>query len=85
MKAAILKILTSALRNKVSQFLTSNNYIGTNIQRVLLTEFGQHLNTIHLAYVVNNARKSQRPLFATLLDLRNLFRQVRHNLIDCVL
>ena len=40
---------------------------------------------IHLAYVINNARKSQRPLIVTLLDLRNAFGEVHHNLINCVL
>ena len=33
METGTLKILTSALRNKVCQFLSSNNYIETNIQK----------------------------------------------------
>ena len=33
LETVTLKILTSALRNKVCQFLSSNNYIETNIQK----------------------------------------------------
>ena len=81
-----LKILTSALRNKVCQFLTSNNYIETNIQTGFVNGIsGTFKHTNHLAYVINNARKSQRSLTVTLLDLRNAFGEVHHNLIDCVL
>ena len=81
-----LKILTSALRNKVCQFLTSNNYIETNIQTGFVNGIsGTFKHTNHLAYVINNARKSQRSLTVTLLDLRNAFGEVHHSLIDCVL
>ena len=81
-----LKILTSALRNKVCQFLSSNNYIETNIQKGFVNGIsGTFEHTSHLAYVINNARQSQRSLIVTLLGLRNAFGQVYHNLIDCVL
>ena len=81
-----LKILTSALRNKVCQFLSSNNYIETNIQKGFVNRIsGTFEHTSHLAYVINYARKSQRSLIVTLLDLRNVFGEVHHNLIDCVL
>ena len=78
-------ILTSALRNKVCQFLTSNNYIETNQKGFVNGISGTFEHTNHLAYVINNARKSQRSLTVTLLDLRNAFGEVHHNLIDCVL
>ena len=42
-------------------------------------------HTSHLEYVINNAPKSQRSLIVTLLDLRNAFGEVHHNLTDCVL
>ena len=41
-------------------------------------------NTVHLAYVINNARVKQRSLHVTLLDLKNAFGEVNHNLLDCV-
>ena len=85
-KRLTLKILISALRNKVCQFLSSNNYIETNIQKGFVNRIsGTFEHTSHLAYVINYARKSQRSLIVTLLDLRNAFGEVHHNLIDCVL
>ena len=51
-----LKISTSALRNKVCQFLSSNNYIETNIQKGFVNGIsGTFEHTSHLAYVINNA------------------------------
>ena len=41
-------------------------------------------HTAHLAYVINNARVKQRSLHVTLLDLKNMFAEVNHNLSDCV-
>ena len=61
-----LKILTSTLRNEVWQFLTSNNYNETNIQKGFFNGISgtfEHIN--HLAYVINNAGKSQRSLTVT--------------------
>ena len=81
-----LKILTSALRNKVCQFLSSNNYIETNIQKGFVNGIsGTFEHASHLAYRINNAWKNQRYLIVTLLDLRNAFGEVHHNLIDCIL
>ena len=84
LETATLKILISALRNKVFQFLSSNNYIETNIQKGFVNGIlGTFEHTSH--YVINNARKSQRSLIVTLLDLRNAFGEAHHNLIDYVL
>ena len=86
LETVTLKILISALRNKVCQFLTSNNYIETNIQKGFVNGIsGTFEQTNHLAYVINNAQKSQRSLTVTLLDLRNAFGEVHHDLINCVL
>ena len=77
LETVTLKNLTPALRNKVRQPLSSNIYIETNIQKGfvhgILSTF-EH--TSDLAYVINNARKSQRSLIVTLLDLRNAFGEV---------
>ena len=45
---------------------------------------GTFEHTAHLAYVINNARVKQRSLHVTLLDLKNAFGEVNHNLLDCV-
>ena len=55
------------------------------LQENRLTKCASHPHASHLAYVINNARKSQRFLIATLLDLRNVFGEEHHNLIDCIL
>ena len=61
-----LKILTSALRNKVGQFLSCNNYIETNIQKGFINGISDTFEqTSHLAYVINNERKSQQSLTVT--------------------
>ena len=86
LETVALKILTSALRNKVCQFLSSNNYIETNIQKGFVNGIsGTFEHTSHLAYVINNGRKSERSLIVKFLDLGNTFGEVHHNLIDCVL
>ena len=54
-----LKILTSALRNNVCQFLSCNNYKETNVQKGFVNGIsGTFEHTSHLAYVINNTRKS---------------------------
>ena len=80
LKTVTLKILTSALRNKVFQFLSSNNYIETNNQKGRVNGVsGTFEHTSHLVYVI------QRSLIVTFLDLRNAFGEVYLNSIDCVL
>ena len=62
------------MRNKVCQFLKSNKNIETNIQKGFFNGIsGTFEHTNHLAYIINNAPKSQRSLTVTLLDLRNAF------------
>ena len=86
LETVTLKILTSALRYKVCQFLSSKNYIETNIQKGFVNGIsGTFEHTCHLAHEINNARKSPQSLIVTLLDLSNAFGKVHHNLIDCVL
>ena len=57
LETTTLKSLTSALRSRICQFLSSNNYIETNIQKGFVNEVsGTFEHTSHLAYVINNAR-----------------------------
>ena len=86
LETVTLKILKSVLCNKVCQFLSSNRYIETNIQKGFVDGIsGTFEHTSHLAYVINNTQKRQRYLIVTLLDLRNAFGEVHHNLIHYVL
>ena len=55
-----LKTLTSALLNKVCQFLSSNNYIGTRIQKDFVNGIsGTFEHTSHLVYRANYSRMDQ--------------------------
>ena len=79
------KIFTSSLRSKICAFLRQNNFIESHIQKGFFHNMSSTFeHTAHLAYVINNARVKQRSLHVTLLDLKNAFGEVNHNLLDCV-
>ena len=80
-----LKIFTSSLRHKICAFLRQNNFIESHIQKGFVHNMsGTFEHTAHLVYVINNARVKQRSLHVTLLDLKNAFGEVNHNLLDRV-
>ena len=67
-------------------FLTVNNFIEDNIQKGFTPNMSGTLeHTAQMANVINNARIKQRSLVITLLDLKNAFGKVHHNLITSVL
>ena len=77
-----LKIFTSCLRNSLYQFPLVNNYIESKIQKGFTPKISGTLeHTSQMANVINKARIRQRSLIITLLDLRNAFGEVHHNLI----
>ena len=81
-----LKVLTSCLRNKTFQFLSDNNYIEQNIQKGFTPKLSGTLeHTAQMAHIINTARIKQRSVVITLLDLKNAFGEVHHNLIYEVL
>ena len=81
-----LKVFTSCLRNKTFQFLFDNNYIEHNIQKGFTPNISGTLeHTAQMAHIINKARTKQRSLIITLLDLKNAFGEVHHNLIYEVL
>ena len=81
-----LKVFTSCLRNRTFQFLAENNYIEQNIQKGFTPKLSGTLeHTAKLAHIINKARVKQRSLIITLLDLKNAFSEVHHNLIYEVL
>ena len=81
-----LKVFTSLIRNRTFQFLTENNYIEQNIQKGFTPKLsGTIEHTAQLAHIINKARTKQRSLIVTLLDLKNAFGEVHHNLIYEVL
>ena len=77
-----LKVFTSCLRNAIYSFLTSNNFIEQNIQKGFTPNLSGILeHTAQMADIINKARIRQRSVVITLLDLKNAFSEVHHNLI----
>ena len=81
-----LKIFTSALRNSIFDFLRSNNFVEHEIQKGFTQKLSGTLeHTSLMAHIIDRARVGQRSLVITLLDLKNAFGEVHHNLISEVL
>ena len=81
-----LKVFTSSLRNAMFTFLLNNNFIENKIQKGFTPHIsGTFEHTTQMAYIINQARTRQRSLVITLLDLKNAFGEVHHNLIHSVL
>ena len=81
-----LKVYTSCLRNAIYSFLVSNDFIEQNIQKGFTPNLSGTLeHTSQMADIINKARIRQRSLVITLLDLKNAFGEVHHNLIKSVL
>ena len=67
-------------------FLVNNSYIETNIHKGFSNGISgtiEHIET--LTYMINHARRYQRNLVLTLLNLKNAFGELDHNLITSVL
>ena len=80
------KVFTSLIRNRMYSSLVNNSYIETNIQKGFWTGIsGTIEHTETLTYMINHARRYQRNLVITLLDLKNAFDELDHNLITSVL
>ena len=81
-----LKVFTSCVRNAMYFFLTANSYIEQNIQKGFTPNISGTLeHTAQMTNIINKARNKQRSLVITLLDLKNAFGEVHHNLIQSVL
>ena len=67
-------------------YLVSNNFIEQNIQKGFTPNLSGTLeHTAQMADIINKARIKQRSVVITLLDLKNTFEDVHHNLIQSVL
>ena len=69
-----LKVFTSAVRSKLFVYLMKNNYTETNIQKGFTPGMtGTYEHTAQLAHIIRQAKKKQRSLAVTLLDLKKCF------------
>ena len=64
----------------------ANKYIETNFQKGFTPKMsGTWEHIAQLSYLINQSRKKQRSITITLLDLKNAFGEVSHNLIETTL
>ena len=81
-----LKIFSSCLRDSIFAFVKANGFIEHQIQKGFLPKLtGTFEHTAQMANVINTARIKQKSLVITILDLKNAFGEVHHNLIPAVL
>ena len=68
------------------QYLVANGYAESHIQKGFIPGMSGTIEHIAgLSYVINEARQKQRSVTVTLIDLKNAFGEVNHNLIDTCL
>src|SRR6267154_868265 len=76
------KIYSSFIRNRLQAFLDKNNYHNSSIQKGFAHgQDGIQEHTELLDYMMKDAKKHHRGYIAVLLDLRNAFGEIHHNLI----
>ena len=78
----LAKVYSSLIRNRMYCYLLDNDYIETKIQKGFWKSIsGTIEHTELLSNIINNARIKQRQVIITLLDLKNAFGEVNHDLI----
>src|SRR6267154_1945203 len=76
------KIFSAFIRNRLQTFRDVNNYHNNNIQKGFAHgQDGVLEHTELLNFLMKDAKRTHRGYFAVLLDLRNAFGEVHHNLI----
>ena len=81
-----LKVYTSFIRNRIFEYLKANDYIECRVQKGFIPKIsGTIEHTQQLAYITRHAKRKQKTLVVTLLDLKNAFGEVSHSLIPTVL
>ena len=86
LEPVMVKVLTSLLRNRIFEFVRENRYIETKIQKGFWPGIsGTIEHTEFLTYLLNHARNKQRSIIVTLVDLKNAFGEIHHNLIRSIL
>ena len=81
------KIFTSIIRNRLYNFVAENKYIKNNVQKRFCDDISgcyEHTEVL-INHVINHARKKQRDLVVTLVDLKSAFGEIDHKLLAEVL
>ena len=78
----LYKIYAAVIRNRLYSYLEDNEYVDKHVQKGFWPSVdGVYEHTQMLAHMMREAKRHQRTLIVTLLDLRNAFGEVNHNLI----
>ena len=86
LQPVLSKVFTSILWNRIYDFCYKNIYIESNLQKGFWDDISgciEHTET--LTHIINHARKKQRSLIITLLDLKNALGEVSHDLLLSIL
>jgi len=76
------KIFSSFIRNRLQKFLDNNKFHNSSIQKGFAHgQDGVLEHTELFDFILGDAKKRHRGMVAVLLDLRNAFGEVQHNLI----
>ena len=80
------KIFTTILKQRMLDYMISNNYMDKTIQKAFLpATSGCVEHHVKLAAVISSARKSHRSLAIAWLDIANAYGSVHHSLIQFAL
>ena len=86
LQPVLSNVFTSILRYKIYDFCYKNKYIESNLQMGFWNDISGCIgHTETLTHIINHARKKQRSLIITLLDLQNAFGEGSHDLLLSVL
>ena len=86
LQPVLSKVFTSILRNRIYDFCYKNKSIESNLQKCFWDDISGCIEqTETLSHIINHARKKQRSLIITLLDLKNALGEVSHDLLLSVL
>jgi hypothetical protein len=86
LQPVLAKVMSSLIRNRMYTYLVKNKFIETNLQKGFWSEVsGCVEHTELLTYIMNHARLKQRQVIITLLDLKNAFGEIDHQVIMKIL
>ena len=84
--SCIGKLFTTIMKNRWLEFMTSNEYLDSNIQKAFMTAVpGCTEHHSKLAAVLSDARSKHKSLAICWLDLANAYGSVHHSLIQFAL
>ena len=86
LQSSAYKIFSSLLRNRMYSFLEKNNYIEKHYQKGFWPAVdGVAEHTQVLTHILRDAKLHQRSVTVVLLNLKNAFGEIHHNLIATAL